>query len=62
MVTEARGRVRVEDGRIDYEQVERLAGHGISLAEPLKVSPEGYRRVIVRDPDGYRLCLFDYNS
>ena len=37
----------------------RLEALGVSPEAPLKVSPEGYRRALLRDPDGYRLCLFD---
>lgn len=41
-------------------EIERLAALGLAPTAPLKVSPEGYRRAIVRDPDGYRICLFDW--
>lgn len=40
----------------------RLEERGVPIDEPIKESPEGYRRAIVRDPDGYRLCLFEWNS
>jgi hypothetical protein len=38
-----------------------LIAQGATLAAPLKVSPEGYRRVLLRDPDGYLLCLFAWD-
>jgi catechol 2,3-dioxygenase-like lactoylglutathione lyase family enzyme len=37
----------------------RLAALGVTPEAPLKTSPEGYRRALLRDPDGYRLCLYD---
>jgi predicted enzyme related to lactoylglutathione lyase len=40
----------------------RLAGHGVVPEAPAETSPEGYRRALLRDPDGYRLCLFDWNA
>lgn len=40
-------------------ELSRLAAHGVVPESPLKASPEGYRRALLRDPDGYRLCLFD---
>lgn len=41
-------------------ELARLDAVNILLAKPLKVSPEGYRRVILHDPDGYRISLFDW--
>ena len=32
---------------------------GVTPEGPVKHSHEGYRRVLLRDLDGYRLCLFD---
>lgn len=40
-------------------ELERLGAAGAVVESPLKASPEGYRRAVVRDLDGYRLCLFD---
>jgi predicted enzyme related to lactoylglutathione lyase len=40
-------------------ELERLAGHGVYPEGPVKASAEGYRRALLRDPDGYRLGLFD---
>lgn len=42
-------------------QVESLAARGVVLEGPLKVSAEGYRRVRLRDPDGYVLSLFEWS-
>jgi predicted enzyme related to lactoylglutathione lyase len=41
-------------------ELERLARHGVVPEAPIKASPEGYRRAIMRDRDGYRLCLFEW--
>ncbi len=41
-------------------EVARLARHGVAAESPLQASAEGYRRALFRDPDGYRLCLFDW--
>src|SRR5437870_843517 len=38
----------------------RLAAFGIQPEGPCKVHSEGYRRAQLRDPDGYRLCLFEW--
>jgi catechol 2,3-dioxygenase-like lactoylglutathione lyase family enzyme len=40
--------------------VTRLQQRGIALDEPIKTSAEGYRRALVRDPDGYRLSFFEW--
>jgi predicted enzyme related to lactoylglutathione lyase len=40
-------------------ELERLTVLGVVPEGPVKDSPEGYRRAVVRDPDGYRLSLFD---
>jgi predicted enzyme related to lactoylglutathione lyase len=40
-------------------ELERLAALGVTPEAPMKTSPEGYRRALLRDPDGYRLCLYD---
>lgn len=40
--------------------LERLESLEVQLEGAVKVSPEGYRRAIIRDLDGYRLCLFEW--
>ena len=40
-------------------ELKRLRALGVAAEGPVKSSPEGYRRDIIRDPDGYRLSLFD---
>ena len=43
-------------------ELEHLARLGVMPEAPLKTSPEGYRRALLRDPDGYRLCLYDWKG
>jgi catechol 2,3-dioxygenase-like lactoylglutathione lyase family enzyme len=43
-------------------QLERLAAHGVAPEGTVKASPEGYRRALLRDPDGYRLSLFEWDE
>jgi predicted enzyme related to lactoylglutathione lyase len=40
--------------------VQCLANAGVLLEGEVKVSPEGYRRAQLRDPDGHRLSLFEW--
>jgi catechol 2,3-dioxygenase-like lactoylglutathione lyase family enzyme len=40
--------------------VERLAERRVVSEGPIQDSPEGYRRAVIRDPDGHRLCLFEW--
>ena len=40
--------------------LERLRAAGVVPIKPLEASPEGYRRAVIQDPDGYPLCLFDW--
>lgn len=40
--------------------LDRLAGLGVVPDGPPKVSHENYRSATLRDPDGYRVCLFDW--
>jgi catechol 2,3-dioxygenase-like lactoylglutathione lyase family enzyme len=40
----------------------RLRALGVALESPVKTSPEGYRRALLWDLDGHRLCLYDRNS
>jgi predicted enzyme related to lactoylglutathione lyase len=40
----------------------RLACHGVAPQSPAKVSPEGYRRAIIQDPEGHQLCLFQWTT
>jgi predicted enzyme related to lactoylglutathione lyase len=42
--------------------LEHLARLGVVPEAPLKANPEGYRRALLRDPDGYRLCLCDWKG
>jgi predicted enzyme related to lactoylglutathione lyase len=42
--------------------LEHLARCGVVLEGAVKTSPEGYRRVRFRDPDGYALCLFAWEK
>ena len=46
---------RVDD--LDAE-LTRLAACGVTPDGPPKASAEGYTRALLRDPDGYHLCLF----
>ncbi len=41
--------------------LEGLAAKGVFPAEAVKISEEGYRRVILNDPEGYRVSLFDWH-
>jgi catechol 2,3-dioxygenase-like lactoylglutathione lyase family enzyme len=43
-------------------ELARLEGLGVTVERPLQSSKEGYRRAVIRDPDGYRLCLFDWGA
>lgn len=38
----------------------RLAEQQVESEGPMTSSAEGYRRAIVRDADGHRLCLFEW--
>ena len=40
-------------------ELRQLADRSVLPEGPVKVSGEGYRRAIVRDMDGYRICLFE---
>lgn len=40
-------------------ELARLAAAGVLPDGPTKTSPEGYRRAVVRDPDGYPVTLFE---
>jgi catechol 2,3-dioxygenase-like lactoylglutathione lyase family enzyme len=42
--------------------LERLAGSGVETDGPVKASAEGYRRALLRDPDGHLLSLFEWAS
>jgi predicted enzyme related to lactoylglutathione lyase len=57
------GSVRLTFDVADLDsELERLAANGILPDGPCKSSPEGYRRALLRDPDGYRLCLFEWSK
>jgi catechol 2,3-dioxygenase-like lactoylglutathione lyase family enzyme len=38
----------------------RLAERHVASEGPIQDSPESYRRAVIRDPDGHRLCLFEW--
>jgi hypothetical protein len=38
----------------------RLARHGVAPEGPVKTSPEGYCRALLRDPDGHEVSLFEW--
>lgn len=38
----------------------RLAEQHVVSEGPIQDSPEGYRRAVIRDLDGHRLCLFEW--
>ena len=40
----------------------RLAGRNIVAENGVKASGEGYRRAMLADPDGNRVCLFQWHS
>jgi predicted enzyme related to lactoylglutathione lyase len=42
--------------------LEHLERCGVVLEGPVKTSPERYRRVRFRDPDGHALCLFAWEK
>jgi catechol 2,3-dioxygenase-like lactoylglutathione lyase family enzyme len=62
------GRARPGSVRVTFEVddlpswLERLARHGVAAEGAVKESAEGYRRAVVRDPDGQELCLFAWCS
>ncbi len=39
-------------------EADRLQSLGVVIS-PTKTSDEGYRRILLEDPDGHRLCLFE---
>ena len=41
-------------------ELARLESHRVAIVSPVKTSDEGYRRAIIRDPDGHRICLFEW--
>lgn len=41
-------------------ELRRLSDLGVPLVKPLKVTPENYRRAVIADPEGQRICLFDW--
>ena len=44
------------------DAVERLQARGVVVEETIQTSHEGYRRAVIRDLDGYRICLFDWQA
>jgi predicted enzyme related to lactoylglutathione lyase len=54
--------VRLQFAVVDLNgELGRLRAAGVLPAAPPKDSPEGYRRAVVRDPDGYAVSLFTFN-
>jgi catechol 2,3-dioxygenase-like lactoylglutathione lyase family enzyme len=41
-------------------QLTRLAALGVLVEGEVKISREGYRRALLRDPDGHALSLFEW--
>jgi predicted enzyme related to lactoylglutathione lyase len=41
-------------------ELRRLSEQGVPLVKPLKVTAENYRRVVIADPEGQPICLFDW--
>jgi catechol 2,3-dioxygenase-like lactoylglutathione lyase family enzyme len=62
------GEVRVGSIHLTFKvdaldaQLARLATLGVKPEGDVKQSPEGYRRVLLRDPDGHLLSLFEWLS
>jgi catechol 2,3-dioxygenase-like lactoylglutathione lyase family enzyme len=62
------GEARPGSVRLTFEvddlaaQLARLAALGVVLEGEVKVSREGYRRALFRDPDGHGLSLFEWMS
>src|SRR5262245_62089785 len=46
-------------GDLDAE-LHRVGALGVTPEAPVKLTPEGYRRATLRDPDGYRIDLFEW--
>jgi catechol 2,3-dioxygenase-like lactoylglutathione lyase family enzyme len=42
------------------ECMNNLQQRNIALAAPPKLSHEGYRRILLHDPDGYSVCVFEW--
>jgi predicted enzyme related to lactoylglutathione lyase len=42
-------------------EIQRLRSLGVVPRDAIKTSPEGYRRAIISDPDGYAITLFEWN-
>lgn len=70
-----RGRVALKEGKAEHAsvliafevidlaaEIKRLAEQGIEPEAAAKDSDEGYRRAIFRDPDGYRVSLFEWQT
>ena len=54
-------KLHFEVSNLDSE-LSRLADLGVTPVSPLITSPEGYRRAIVSDPDGYLVVLFEWQQ
>ena len=51
--------IHFEVADLEAEQ-ERLAHAGIKATTAIQTSDEGYNRLIYADPDGQRICLFEW--
>ena len=52
-------RLHFEVADLDAEST-RLEASNVRPASPAKASPEGYRRAVYLDPDGYEISLFEW--
>jgi predicted enzyme related to lactoylglutathione lyase len=43
-------------------EMQRLQHHGIEVQKTIKTSSEGYRRILLQDPDGHLIGLFDWHA
>lgn len=44
------------------EELQRLSDLGVNILKPMKVTSENYRRAVIADPEGQRICLFDWHK
>jgi predicted enzyme related to lactoylglutathione lyase len=44
------------------EEMKRLGDLGVNILKPMKVTSENYRRAVIADPEGQRICLFDWHK
>lgn len=61
-----RGTARPGGVRLHFEvedldaELTRLEALGVRPVSDIKMSAEGYRRALLRDPDGYEIALFEW--